>query len=116
MLTQRDGDSNMRGWASINGVSTVIQPNCWHAYDVEHARREARVRLQTGPNEVDQRGRAIMSMKCGGLPGMRVERIEERNLRACYLCEAVQGQHGGIYAGVTTPYADYVPECEDGGN
>ena len=25
---------------------------------------------------------------------MRVERIEERNLRACYLCEAVQGQHG----------------------
>ena len=23
-----------------------------------------------------------------------MERIEERNLRACYLCEAIQGQHG----------------------
>ena len=23
-----------------------------------------------------------------------MERIDERNLRACYLCEAVQGQHG----------------------
>ena len=55
-----------------------------------------------------------MTMKCGGVPGRRVERIDERNLRACYLCEAVQGQQG-IYAGVITPYADYVPECEDGG-
>ena len=35
-----------------------------------------------------------MTMKCGGVPGRRVERIDERNLRACYLCEAVQGQHG----------------------
>ena len=33
-------------------------------------------------------------MKCGGVPGRRVERIEERNLRACYMSEAVQGQHG----------------------
>ena len=46
-------------------------------------------------NEGDQRGRAIMTTKCGGVPGGRVERIDERNLRACYLCEAVrQGQHG----------------------
>ena len=33
-------------------------------------------------------------LKCDGLPGMRVGPIEERNLRACYLCEAIQGQHG----------------------
>ena len=92
-MTQRDSNSNMQGWASISGFSSVMQPY-WHIYDVEHARREARIRLQTGPNEVDQRGRAIMTRKCGGLPGMRAERIEERNLRACYLCEAVQGQHG----------------------
>ena len=25
------------------------------------------------------------------------------------------GPTWGIYAGVITPYADYVPECEDGG-
>ena len=68
VLTQRDGDSNMQGWASINGVSSVMQPY-WHVYDAEHARREARVRLQTGPNEVDQRGRAIMTMKLRQSPG-----------------------------------------------
>ena len=93
VLTQRNGNSNMQGWASINGFSSVMQPY-WHVYDVEHARRMARVRLQTGPNEGDQRSRAITTMKCGGVPGRRVERIEERILRACYLCEAVQGQHG----------------------
>ena len=41
VLTQRDGDSNMQGWASINGFSSVMQPY-WHIYDVEHARRERR--------------------------------------------------------------------------
>ena len=113
VLTQRDSDSNMQGWASVNGFSSVMQPY-WHIYDVEHARRTARARLQTGANEGDQRGRTIMTMKCDGVPGRRMARIDARNLRACYLCEAVQGQHG-VYAGVFTPYADYVPECEDGG-
>ena len=26
VLTQRDGESNMQGWASINGFSSVMQP------------------------------------------------------------------------------------------
>ena len=41
VLTQRDSDSNMQGWASINGVSSVMQPY-WHIYDVEHARHGGR--------------------------------------------------------------------------
>ena len=52
VLTQRDSDSNMQGWASVNGGFSVMQPY-WHINDVEHARRMARVRLQTGPNEGD---------------------------------------------------------------
>ena len=74
-------------------VFSFIQPY-WHIYDVEDARPVVRARLHTGPNEVDRRSRAITTKKCGEVQGRRVERIEERNLRACYLCEAIQGQHG----------------------
>ena len=35
-----------------------------------------------------------MTKQCGEIQGRRIDRIDERNRRACYLCEAVQGQHG----------------------
>ena len=93
VLTQRGGNSNLQGWASVNGFSSFMQPY-WHIYNVEDARPMVRVRLHTGPNEGDRRSRAITTKKCGEVQGRQVERNEERNLRACYLCEAVQGQHG----------------------
>ena len=35
-----------------------------------------------------------MTKQCGEVQGRRIDRIDERNRRACYLCESVQGQHG----------------------
>ena len=68
VLTQRDGDSNMQGWASVNGFSSVMQPYR-HIYDVEHARWMVRVCLQTGPNVGDQRCRAFSDDEVRRSPG-----------------------------------------------
>ena len=93
VMNQRDDKSNLQGWASVNGFSSFMPPY-WYIHNVEDARRMVRVRLHVGPNEGDRRSRAVTTKDCGETKGRRVPRIEERNLRACYLCGAIQGQHG----------------------
>ena len=48
------------------------------------------IRLDTACNEESMRRRPITTKQCVEVQASRVE----RNLRACYLCEAVLGQHG----------------------
>ena len=67
VLTQLSGNSNLQGWASVNGFSSFMQPY-WYIYDVEDARPVVRARLHTGPNEGDRRSRAITTKKCGEVP------------------------------------------------
>ena len=93
VLAQSGGDSNLQGWAAVNGFSSFM-PSYWHLHNVKDARLFGRARLHTGPNEGDRRTRAITTKDCGEVRGRRVDRIERRNLRACYLCEEVQGQPG----------------------
>ena len=45
-------------------------------------------------NELYQRIKFIITKQCGDVEGRGVDRIDDSNARACYLCDAVDGQHG----------------------
>ena len=102
----------LRGWASITGFSSFM-PSYWHIYNVKDVRLMARARLHSACNEVAQRIRSITTKQCGEVQGRVVDRIDNSNLRACYLCEAAKGQEG-MYARIAVPYADKLPKCENG--
>jgi len=93
VLKQIASNSNLRGWASITGYSSFMQ-SYWHISNVKDARSMLRIRLHVACNEEAQRRRPIMTKQCGEVQGRCIDRIDERNRRACYLCEAVQGQQG----------------------
>ena len=68
-------------------------PSYWHIVNIKDARLMVRSRLYTACNEGDRWSRPITTKQCGEVQGRRMDRVDERNLRACYLCEAVQGQN-----------------------
>ena len=53
-----------------------------------------RARLHCACNELYQRIRFIITKQCGDVQGRGVDRIDDSNARACYLCDAVDGQDG----------------------
>ena len=93
VVEQLQGNANPKGWAAIAGYSSFM-PSYWYIDDVKAARLMLRARLHCACNELYQRIRAIMTKQCGEVQGRLVDRIDNSNARACYLCDAVDGQDG----------------------
>jgi len=80
--------NGLRRWASI-APSSYLQPY-WHLPNVEAARRMVQVRLDCAPTEDYMRRRTANKY------GKKIERLDDRVMRACYCCNSIMGV-GGIY-------------------
>ena len=86
-------DHHLQGWASMCGYFSFMPPY-WHVHDVAAARAMLRVRLNVAWNECAVRMKPAMPKRsCKQKEGC-YERIHDRWLRACYLCDAIHGQSG----------------------
>jgi len=90
---QLHGNANPKGWAAIAGYSSFM-PSYWYIDEVKAARLMLRARLHCACNELYQRIKFIITKQCGDVEGRGVDRIDDSNARACYLCDAVHGQDG----------------------
>ncbi len=93
VVEQLKGNANPKGWAAIAGYSSFM-PSYWYIDDVKASRLMLRARLHCACNELYQRIRFIITKQCGDVQGRGVDRINDSNSRACYLCDAVNGQDG----------------------
>ena len=68
-------------------------PPYWHVHDIAASRAMFRIRLDAACNEVAVRYKPAMSNRSSKRKVWH-GRIQDRRLRACYLCDAIYGQPG----------------------
>ena len=86
-------DSHMQGWASMCGFFSFMPPY-WRVHDTVAARAMLRIRMDVAWNEVAVRMRPSTPKRSCTQKRRIYERIQDRNFRACYLCDEIHGQPG----------------------
>ena len=86
-------DHRLQRWASMCGFFSFMPPY-WHVHDIAAARAMLRIRLDVACNEVAMRYNPAMSNRSSKRKEVWHGRIQDRRLRACYLCDAIYGEPG----------------------
>ena len=86
-------DHHLKGWALMCGFFSFMPPY-WNIHDVAASRAMLRIRLDVAWNEGAMRMKLIQSKRSWKHDKGCFERIEDKRLRACYLCDAIYGQPG----------------------